>query len=204
MKLIVLNGESDGANLAQMERLLALDHIKTLVKRSQTSLDLGLVVGGKALRGLLQNLKSSTQLYQLAQCCAAVVACRVSPAQKAAIVNVSSSCICLVDVQPPLHHLYFSIQSIHEVDLLMALGAVTLSDMAYECSRGEATPTPPINGLFPTPCGRSVRSLQLHQSMATSNPLPHFNDTFIVYLRPIHMISFSPPSGCGCTPVHDI
>ena len=89
MKLILVNGRTSEAICTQLGKLLALPEISEMVRRGQCSEDLALVVDGEALSRVLDVDALSTQLYNLAQCCSAVVACRVSPAQKASIVQVS-------------------------------------------------------------------------------------------------------------------
>jgi len=94
MKLILVNGRTTEAIRTQLGKLLALPEISEMVRRGQCSEDLALVVDGEALSRVLDVDALSTQLYNLAQCCSAVVACRVSPAQKASIVQVSGGVRC--------------------------------------------------------------------------------------------------------------
>ena len=99
MKLICVNQSDVGAIKAQ------LNVLSKFMTTKSSSTQLALVVDGKALRSILINrhevkdkvysdaetesrLRMTSQFLSIARHCKAVVACRVSPAQKAAIVKV--------------------------------------------------------------------------------------------------------------------
>lgn len=88
MNLVYVN-QSDRDELADnLRSLLADNSVLSCISENRCSENLALIIDGKALTIIFSTPGLALDLLKLAKCCKAVVACRVSPSQKAQIVDL--------------------------------------------------------------------------------------------------------------------
>ncbi|DBA01923.1 TPA: hypothetical protein N0F65_005112 [Lagenidium giganteum] len=107
MKLLYVNQEDINLLESQMDELHAAPAIQELLKAGEADDDLAMVCDGKALVHMFPSKDTvalmstdaanrsrnlASKLLDVASCCKALIACRVSPSQKADIVNLVRKC----------------------------------------------------------------------------------------------------------------
>lgn len=101
MHLLIINMSAFEEISKHLDKILALSRIKHMVNTNSSSREFALVIDGRSLVHVFPHKESgmsdlqlkqadelATKLLIIASCCKAVIACRVSPAQKADIVRL--------------------------------------------------------------------------------------------------------------------